>query len=194
MESESDFVDYYDLLQVDFHADARKLEIAYHFFAKLFHPDNADTADVDKFGEVVTAYQTLRDPAKREKYNQQYVKRFGRPPNPAAAEPDLRVDEDTAYRDDEAHAQILFALYKQRRAKATSPGVGGWLLQEKLGCDENQFDFYVWYLKAKKLVEITEEGQLAITIAGVEHVISMSRETKQKQLLLGKSADDPTQA
>ena len=188
MENESEFVDYYDLLKVDFYADARKLEMAYHFYAKMFHPDNADTADVDRFGQVVTAYQTLRDPARREDYDRKYVRAFGRPPNPASgAETDPMVDEETAFRDDEFHAQILFALYKKRRAKASEPGVIGWLLQEKLGCTENQFEFYVWYLRAKGLIDVTEDGSLAITMEGVDHVIATSRETVQKQLLLGKA-------
>ena len=189
MNSESDFVDYYDTLKADFYADARTLAIAYHFYAKMFHPDNAVTADVDRFGEIVAAYEVLRDPDKRAAYNQKYIEVLGCPPDPDAPETELFVDPETASRDDEVHAEILFALYKQRRAKASDPGVIGWLLQEKLGCDENQFEFYVWYLRSKGFLEVTQEGSLAITISGVEHVIAMSRESVKEKLMISHTAN-----
>ena len=186
MGADSEFVDFYDLLEVDFHADARTLEMAFHRHAKMFHPDNSDTADSDRFENVVRAYKTLRDPGRRDAYNRDYAREFGRPPDPAGTAPAAMVDELTAAQDAAFHADILFRLYKQRRANASDPGMIAWLMQEKLGCTEAQFDFYVWYLKAKGLIEITEAGALAITIEGVEHVIALSRDTVQQQLLLGK--------
>ncbi|NVD44178.1 J domain-containing protein [Qipengyuania atrilutea] len=189
MNSESDFVDYYDTLKADFYADARTLEIAYHFYAKMFHPDNAATADVDKFGEIVAAYEVLRDADRRADYDLKYIEVFGRPPDPDAPEAEFFVDQETASRDDEIHAEILFALYKRRRAKASDPGVIGWILQEKLGCTEDQFEFYVWYLRSKGYLEVTQEGSLAITILGVEHVIAMSRESVKEKLLLSHAAN-----
>ena len=45
MENGHDFVDYYDLLQVNPDCDARILELAYRHFAKMYHPDHPETAD-----------------------------------------------------------------------------------------------------------------------------------------------------
>ena len=49
------FIDYYKILQVSPNCDGRALEAAYRLFAKMYHPDHAETADVTKFNEVVAA-------------------------------------------------------------------------------------------------------------------------------------------
>jgi curved DNA-binding protein len=51
-----------------------------------------------------------------------------------------------------------------------------------LGCTTEAFDFHAWYLKAKGLIETTDAGSLAITIAGVDHVINTSRSMAQEKL------------
>ena len=45
----SNFVDYYAVLQVRPDCEARILEMAYHHFAKMYHPDNVETADEETF-------------------------------------------------------------------------------------------------------------------------------------------------
>jgi curved DNA-binding protein len=85
------------------------------------------------------------------------------------------------------HARILLFLYKRRREHAQDAGVAGFYVQEMLNCSEEHFDFHVWYLKAKDFIEITEQGALAITIQGVDHVISMSRNTMTEKLLIAQS-------
>lgn len=191
MENGQDFVDYYDLLQVDPNCDARILEIAYHYFAKMFHPDHAETADVDKFNRVVEAYRVLRDPETRSEYNQIYAKYREAPPRQQHIEPELQIDGKTALDDSEIHDKILLHLYKRRREHASDPGVIGWLLQEALGCSEEQFEFHLWYLKAKGFVELTENTALAITINGVDHIIAQSRMTPPAPLLIDKPNGGP---
>ena len=186
MENGQEFVDYYDILQVDPNCDARILEIAYHYFAKMFHPDHAETADLDRFNRVVEAYGVLRDPAKREEYNQLYCARADKPARQVPIDSELEIDEKTALQDAEIHETILLHLYKRRREHASDPGVIGWLLQETLDCSDDQFEFHVWYLKSKGFIEITESSALAITIEGVDHVISASRNSRAAQLLIGQ--------
>lgn len=186
LDSGQNFVDYYDLLQVDPGCDARILEIAYHYFAKMYHPDHVETADVDKFNEVVAAYRVLRDPDQRAEYDQLYTQQRGKPDFRAPTDEELEIDESAALSDAEIHETILLQLYKRRREHATDPGVVGWLLQEKLGCNDDQFEFHIWYLKSKKFLEITEHSTLAITIEGVDHVISTSRTSSREKLLLAR--------
>ena len=56
-------------------------------------------------------------------------------------------------------------------------------------CSDENFEFYIWYLKAKNFIEITEQGTLEITIQGVDHVISTSRATKAEKLLITQSGN-----
>lgn len=191
LDSGQNFVDYYDLLQVDPGCDARILEIAYHYFAKMYHPDHVETADVDKFNEVVAAYRVLRDPDQRAEYDQFYTQQRGKPDFRAPTDEELEIDESAALSDAEIHETILLQLYKRRREHATDPGVVGWLLQEKLGCNDDQFEFHIWYLKSKKFLEITEHSTLAITIEGVDHVISTSRTSSREKLLLSQLSSGP---
>lgn len=183
MENGQEFVDFYALLQVDPTCDAKMLEKAYRHFAQLYHPDHPETADVSKFQELNEAYSVLRDPEKRGKYDQQY--RTHRPngfdPQPEAE--DARIDESAALNDAEAHERLLHFLYKRRRSHAEDPGVNRYYVQKHLDCSDDSFDFHVWYLKSKGFIHVTEEGTLAITIEGVDHVISMSRRAEEVKIL-----------
>jgi curved DNA-binding protein len=182
MENGQEFVDYYKVLQVDWDCSHRTLELAYHHLAKMYHPDNAETSDVERFSEAVEAYNALRDPDKREDYDRIYLATIGRPAYRFAPDDGPAVDEMTAAGDAEIHAKLLLILYKRRRERPSDPGIGGWLIQEMLACTDDQFEFHNWYLRSKGLVEITEQGTLAISIAGVDHVISTSRATLREKL------------
>ena len=67
------------------------------------------------------------------------------------------------------------------------PGVIGFYIQEMLGCSDEQFDFHRWYLREKRFIELTEHGTIAITVLGIDHVISLSRTTAAEKLLIGQS-------
>lgn len=193
MENGQDFVDYYELIQVSPDCEPRILEVAYHYFAKMYHPDNPATANMEKFQQVVDAYGVLRDPQKRAKYDSIYAERQGHPiPSPAPSA-EFGLDEDTAVADADMHNRILLSLYKQRRERPGDAGVVGWLLQEKLECAEDLFDFHVWYLKSKGLIDINEQGQLAINVAGVDHVITLGRTKAVEQLRITQMSDEQPQ-
>ena len=61
--SENGFVDYYELLQVSSNADIDTIERVFRHLAKKLHPDNKETADSEKFQQVVEAHpHQCRDP------------------------------------------------------------------------------------------------------------------------------------
>ncbi len=188
MDNEQAFTDYYNLLQVNPNCNAELLDKAYRYFAKMYHPDHRETADPEKFNEVVEAYRVLRDPEQRAEYDRVYLARkkedFFQFPNQS----DFEIDDSTAIADAEVHDRILLFLYKRRREQAYDPGVVGYYVQEMLGCSDENFEFHVWYLKSKRLVDITEHGTLAITIEGVDQVISMSRKTTAELRLIAQGA------
>ena len=174
--------DYYSILQVKRDCDERSLEVAFHALAKKYHPDNTRTADPEKFHSIVEAYNVLRDPDERKAYDQFRPAENGKA-SPFPSDDDLLIEESAALSDAEMHEKILLTLYKRRRNHPTDAGRLGWLLQEQLGCPEENFEFHIWYLKAKNLIEIDEQSRLAITIEGVDHIIKTSRHKAAQKLI-----------
>jgi curved DNA-binding protein len=65
------FRDYYEVLGVDRTAKQEEIQRAYRKLARKFHPDVNKAPDAeDKFKEINEAYEVLKDPEKREKYDQ----------------------------------------------------------------------------------------------------------------------------
>ena len=191
MTDDQAFVDYYNILQVNPDCDARALETAYRHLAKMYHPDHSATADVTKLNGVIEAYRKLRSPDQRAKYDIQYTAEMG---FEFSSSDEVGGDERAALSDADAHAKILMFLYKRRREHAQDAGVGRYFAQEMLNCSDENFDFHLWYLKAKGFIEATEQGTLAITIEGVDHVISKSRTTVKEKLRIAQSSDPQDQA
>jgi curved DNA-binding protein len=64
------FRDYYDVLDVPRDASAEDIRAAYRKLARRYHPDvNKEAGAEDRFKEVAEAYEVLRDPEKRERYD-----------------------------------------------------------------------------------------------------------------------------
>jgi curved DNA-binding protein len=64
------FQDYYQTLGVDRKASQEDIKKAYRKLARKYHPDVAKEADAEeKFKRVAEAYEVLRDPDKRKKYD-----------------------------------------------------------------------------------------------------------------------------
>lgn len=187
METDQPFVDYYRILQVSRTCDAKKLETAYRRLAKAYHPDHIETADVVKFNEVVEAYRILRNPEYRHEYDILYNEHTVVENLESPVFDDVPVEEKNALTDAEAHEKILLTLYKKRRENANNPGVLAYYIKESLNCSDEIFEFHAWYLKAKGFIERTEQNELAITVEGIDHVISISRTRMAAQLLIAQS-------
>lgn len=62
--------DYYVLLEIDRDATDDDIKKAYRRLARQYHPDtNPDPAAESRFKEISVAYETLRDPEKRRRYD-----------------------------------------------------------------------------------------------------------------------------
>jgi curved DNA-binding protein len=186
MNTDQPFVDYYHILQVSPNCDAKKLETAYRRLAKAYHPDHVDTADVNKFNDVMEAYKILRNPELRHEYDTLYKAHSNTEHLESPFLDNITVEEKNALTDAEAHEKILLTLYKKRRENAQNPGVLAFYIKESLNCSDEIFEFHAWYLKAKGFIERTEQNELAITVEGIDHVISVSRTSIEAKLLIAR--------
>ncbi|WP_394729482.1 DnaJ domain-containing protein [Altererythrobacter sp. GH1-8] len=183
MEGDQEFVDYYELLQVTPSCPVDILSKAYRHLASKYHPDHPETADRDKFQKITEGYAILRDPEKRASYDRDHRVKANASFYKIPSREEIEAGSQSAIQDADTHENILFFLYKRRREHAAQPGVIAYYVQEMIGCCDESFEFHVWYLKSKGFVEVTEQGTLAITIEGVDHVISHSRSSAAAKLL-----------
>src|SRR5919108_4413986 len=63
--------DFYEVLEITREADADTITKAYRKLALKYHPDRnvGDKEAEEKFKEASEAYEVLRDPAKRQRYD-----------------------------------------------------------------------------------------------------------------------------
>lgn len=62
---------YYQILEVDSRASQTEIKRAYHRLAKLFHPDSHhQMANHERIAQVNAAYEVLKDPQQRSRYDQ----------------------------------------------------------------------------------------------------------------------------
>jgi len=66
-----EFKDYYKIMGLEPDASADEIKRAYRKLARKFHPDVSTETDAEaRFKEVGEAYEVLKDPARREQYDQ----------------------------------------------------------------------------------------------------------------------------
>jgi hypothetical protein len=162
--------DYYEVLQVSRNAHPLIIAKAYRLLVTFYHPDNPDTGDRDRFLTVAEAYDVLSDPVRRAMYDRRM---FG----PAATDhgdwggeavrilgrSDPPVEDERELRD-----SLLQALYAVRRSQPGNPGLSLMALAELFGCSIDSMQFTLWYLRGKKFIDMVDDGNLAITVFGVD--------------------------
>lgn len=160
------FVDYYDLLQVSSNADADTIERIFRHLAKKYHPDNAESADNERFKQIIEAHRILADPETRASYDGRYQDYWNQKWRIASE----ASDSSTFAGDHVARERLLSLLYVQRRRNMGSPGMGDLEMARLLATPPELVEFHLWYLKAKGWVERLQTGHLAITAKGVDQI------------------------
>ena len=176
----SEFVDYYEILEISPNADSGAIERMFRYLAQRYHPDNRDTGDRLRFDVVLEAHNTLKDPIKRAQYDIQHKNHSGLHWRLAEEASDSKGIE----RDVGIQNKLLSILYVKRRQNIRDPGIGDLELERLLGCPAEHLEFHLWYLKEKGWIGRTENGMLAITVEGLDRANSKhDRITISKELL-----------
>lgn len=161
--------DWYDVLQVSPRADSETILRVFRYLAKRLHPDNPDSGNAEQFSRIMEAFRVLSDPELRAAYDSRYER---------AQERRWRIfDHDTATDnvsgDRLVRESLLKLLYTARRGDPDHPGLGIVHIEQILGVPEQHLKFHVWYLRENGWVTRLENGLLAITAAGVDHVLDI---------------------
>jgi curved DNA-binding protein CbpA len=176
----SEFVDYYEILEISPNADYGAIERMFRYLAQRYHPDNRDTGDRLRFDVTLEAHNTLKAPIKRAQYDIQHKNHSGLRWRLAEEASDSKGME----RDVGIQNKLLSILYVKRRQNIRDPGIGDLELERLLGCPAEHLEFHLWYLKEKGWIGRTENGMLAITVEGVDRATSEhDRKTISKKLL-----------
>jgi curved DNA-binding protein CbpA len=187
--SERPFVDYYEILQLNQNADAETIERVYRMLAKRYHPDNLVTGTADGFSSLHTAYETLASPEARAQYDVRYDEKRA-----------LRwkiFDQESAMEGPEHDRRlfhgILSLLYVARRQDPIRGGIGPMFLEKTLGVPHQHLAFPLWYLKQHGWIEVLDNGQLAITVEGIDKLGNRDLDLPQDRLLPESSSVGPAE-
>lgn len=186
MTGDNPFVDYYEVLQLSQSADAEMVERVYRMLAKRFHPDNAESGDEKRFREVHDAFEVLSDAEARAGYDAQYDRNKNLR---------WRIFEQSSalseqHRDRRVFRGILSLLYAARRRDPESGGLGALRLEQMLGVPREHLEFPVWYLYKRGLIERLPNGELAITVDGIDEMMDGDMGMSDDRLLNPASLED----
>lgn len=177
--NENGFVDYYELLQVSPNADTDTIERVFRHLAKKLHPDHPQTADPERFRQIVEAQRVLTDVQARAGYDVKYQEYWNRKWKLAS-----EASDGSAFGDDrEVRDGLLSILYVQRRRDPKKPGLGDYDMARLLGKPHELVEFHLWYLKAKGWVERLDSGLLGISAAGVDQVEQSRLKLREDRLI-----------
>lgn len=179
----SDFIDYYEILEISPNANVETLGRMFRFLAQRYHPDNQETGDRVRFDRIVEAHSTLKDPARRAQYDLEH-RAYSWPHSRPAEDPGT---SQLIGRDVEIQDRLLSIFYLKRRQNIRDPGVPEFDLERAFDCTAEQLEFHLWYLKAKGWIARLENGMLAITVEGIDHVNAEHHRKTTTRLLMDRN-------
>jgi len=163
---DSDFVDYYELLQISPNAELETIHRVFKMLATRYHPDNTETGDLNRFLLLNQAYETLCDANLRSSYNAVYEDHKIQPIGL------FETKEFSIGVDGEANRRmgILCLLYNRRRSNPDDPGLSLLEFEAMMSFAREHLMFTMWYLKEQGLLRTDENSDFVITGAGVDYV------------------------
>jgi curved DNA-binding protein CbpA len=179
----SEFTDYYEALEISPNANSGTVERMFRYLAQLYHPDNRDSGDRDRFDLIIEAHNTLRDPAKRAQYDLEHKNQS----NVRSKLVEEVSDSKGIGRGVDIQNRLLSLLYVRCRQNVREPGIGVIELERLSGCPTEHLEFHLWYLREKGWIRRTENGAFAITVEGVDRASSEYHRKAAPNLLTDQS-------
>lgn len=177
--------DLYELLELSPNASFETIERTFRFHAKRFHPDAGASGNTERFKQILSAYETLKDPAKRAAYDAIYQ-------NQQSEKKALVMGADSTADDYAIRHRMLSLFYAQRRRNMKQPGVGISKLEELTNLPTEILEFHLWYFREKGWVQRELSGPLSITAAGVDEI--ESREKRRSESMEPRLGFTPASA
>lgn len=179
----SDFIDYYEILEISPNANSETIERIFRYFAQRYHPDNPQTGNRSRFDVIMEAHDTLRDPVKRTQYDIDHKNQS----NVRSKLVEEVNDTKTIWHGIDVQHKLLSLLYVKCRQNVREPGIGDAELERLSGCPVEHLEFHLWYLKEKGWIRKTENGTFAITVEGVDRANSGHERKTTSNLLTDQS-------
>lgn len=177
----------YELLQVDRNAHSTIIRYAYRYLAAMFHPDNSETGDAEKFRIITEAWKTLSDDTRRQAYDMTLAVQDASKPAAKQAGGPSSFGRDSmpkfertslTWSEVELRVAVLQILLAQRRKKPASGGCSGKMLMDVLQIDDvTEVEFALWYLREKSMIE-TGERVFMITAVGLDYLTAQLSQTQ----------------
>ena len=166
MTTDTDFIDYYEVLQISPRAELETIKRVFKLLAVRVHPDNPVTGDAEQFRRLKEAYETLSDPSRRETYDLALGEQSQEPL------PVFEMSEFSAGVDGELNRRvgILCLLYNSRRANEDKPGLSLMELEKLMGFPREHLAFAVWYLRNRQYVTTGESSDIVISSEGIDYL------------------------
>ena len=177
----------YQLLQVDPNAHPTIIRYAYRFLAAMYHPDNAESGDAEKFKIITEAWRTLSDTARRAAYDAQCGLKVVQQAAQQAASAGMTgvgpsglpnvPKAGLSWNEVELRLAVLQVLLEARRKRPQTGGASARMLMDCLNCTMSDIDWVLWYLREKGQITRTESAFL-ITVVGVDYLIDQLSKTQ----------------
>lgn len=164
--NDTQFVDYYELLQISPNADSDTIQRVHRMMMTRFHPDNPETGNLDKFLEIEQAYKVLVNPETRAEYDKLHKQHSAAPMKIFEMEDFAIGVEGEANR----RIGILCLLYKRRRSNPDDAGLSILEFESMMSCPREHLMFTMWYLREHEYVRQDEASDYVITGKGVDYV------------------------
>ena len=160
------FVNYYELLQISPNAERETIQRVFRILAARYHPDNPQTGDRDKFILLNQAHGVLANPESRAKFDAELQSHQSEPLEVFNAPEFVQGIDGEANR----RMGILSLLYNNRRSNPDQAGLSILHLESTMNMPREHLLFTIWYLKEKEWIRQTDNSDLVISAAGVDHV------------------------
>jgi curved DNA-binding protein CbpA len=157
------FTDHYEVLGVEPKAEMETIKAAYARLAQLYHPNNPETGDKEKFELVAGSYEILCDPVLRKEFDK--VKGIGEEGGPKFT--GLPFFQALG-RENALRTAMLCVLYDRRRTKPFTPSLSMRNLENTLSATQEELNFALWYLKQRSLVSMDDKSSFQITVDGMD--------------------------